>query len=87
MQTKSLRIGGSTLAIILAVILVSPAGKAETVLFRGTPSQAVVAQMMLDLQRVGMKAVELTYTKREFSDQIADARLRVRASCASGART
>jgi hypothetical protein len=42
--------------------------------------------MMLDLQRVGMKAVELTYTKREFSDQIADARLRVRASCASGAR-
>src|SRR5438034_256323 len=86
MQAKPLRIGGSALAIILAVMLVSPAGKAETGLFLGTPSQAFVAQMMLDLQHVAMKAAELTHDKRELSDQIADARLRVRASCASGAR-
>jgi hypothetical protein len=86
MQTKSLRIGGPALAIILAVVLVSPAGKAETVLFRGTPSQAFVAQIMLDLQNVARKAGELTYMKREFSDQIADARLSVNASCVSGTR-
>jgi hypothetical protein len=86
MQTKSLRIGGPALAIIFAMILVSPAVKAQTVLFRGTPGQAVVAQMMLDLQHVAMKAGELTYLKREFSEEIASARQRVRASCASGAR-
>jgi hypothetical protein len=86
MRTKSLRIGGAAFPIILGVMLVSPAAKAQTVLFRGTPGQAVVAKMMLDLQRIAMTAVELTHYERELSNQFADARQRVRASCALGTR-